>query len=96
MKERAISELVNLKGVKKRKIDAYFIKEADKSYIKKVLENGCACTAAGVKGAINIWKTDAGVIRGEAMRRWTILESTRFSSYAEAAKWAEEWLDKIK
>ncbi len=96
MKPKAFCDLKGLKGVRKRKVDGYLIKEADKDVIKTILENGGACVAAGDNGSFNIWKTDAGIIRGEAMRRLCILESTQFSTYEEAAEWVEIWLENIK
>lgn len=88
--------LVGLKGVRKRKVDGYMIREADKDYIKKILEKGCACVAANDNGSFNIWKTDSGIIRGEAMRLMCTLESKQFSTYEDAAEWAEIWLENIK
>jgi len=95
MEERAFCELGGLKGMKKRKVDGYLIKEADESYIRTILEKGCACTAAGSFGSLNIWKTDAGIIRGEAMQRWSSLDKKVFSNYAEATAWAAKWIDRI-
>lgn len=95
MNKGAFCELVDLKGVKKRKTDGYLIKEAEEAYIKKTLEKGCACVAAGDNGSMNIWKTDAGVIRGEVMRNWHTLEERSFSDYSEVAEWAAKWIDYI-
>lgn len=95
MEERAFCELQRLKGLKKRKIDGYLIKEADESYIKTILEKGCACVATGSYGSFNIWKTDAGIIRGDVMQHWCSLENKHFSNYAEATEWAAKWLDRI-
>ena len=95
MEERAFCELEGLKGLKKRKVDGYLIKEADEDYIKTILEKGCACTAAGSFGSLNIWKTDAGIIRGEAMQRWSSLDKKVFSNYTEVTAWAAKWIDRI-
>lgn len=96
MKERPICDLRGLKGVKRRKVDGYMIRKADEDYIRSVLENGCACVSAGDNGSINIWKTDAGVIRGEAMRFCFTIESKVFTSYVEVTEWADKWIKKIK
>lgn len=96
MKDIAFCDLVGLKGVRKRKIDGYLIKEAKTDYIKKILEKGGACVAAGDNGSFNVWKTDAGIIRGEAMRHCVTIESKRFSTYEEASEWVEIWLDNIQ
>lgn len=96
MEERAICELQGLKGLKKRKIDGYLIKKADESYIKTILEKGCACVATDSYGSFNIWKTDAGIIRGEVMQYCRTFEKKRFSNYTEATEWAAKWLDRIK
>lgn len=95
MEEIAACELQGLKGLKKRKVDGFFIKVAEEAYIKTILDKGCACVAAGTYGSFNIWKTDAGIIRGEVMRCWCSLEKKRFSSYAEATEWAAKWIDRI-
>ena len=95
MEERAFCELEGLKGIKKRKVDGYLIKEADEDYIKTILEKGCACTVAGSYGALNIWKTDAGIIRGEAMQRCCSLDKKVFLNYTEATAWATKWIDRI-
>lgn len=95
-KQQTFYDLIGLKGVKKRRTSAIFIKEANEKEVKTALENGYACTSAGDNGAINIWKTDAGVLRGEAMRYSCTLESVKFSTYTEATKWAQKWLSKIK
>lgn len=95
MKDIAFCDLVGLKGVRKRKVDGYLIKEAKTDYIKKILEKGGACVAAGDNGSLNVWKTDAGIVRGEAMRHCVTIESKRFSTYEEASEWVEIWLENI-
>ena len=96
MKPKAFCDLEGLQGVRKRKVDGYLKKEADKDFIKNILEKGGACVAADDNGSFNIWKTDAGILRGEAMRRLCVLESTQFSTYEEATEWADVWLGRIK
>lgn len=96
MKTKAFCKLEGLHGVRKRKVDGYLIKEADMDCIKNILEKGAACVSAGDNGSFNIWKTDDGIIKGEAMRRLCILESTQFSTYEEVAEWVEIWLENIK
>ena len=51
-KEKPICQLEGLPGVKKCKVDAYWIN--DTSDIEPTLELGCACTSAGDNGAINV------------------------------------------
>lgn len=95
MKERIFCDLIGLPGVRRRKVDAYAITEADASQIKSILESKHACTSADSYGAINIWKTDAGEIRGEAMRNNCTLEAQVFATYEKAAEWAQKWLIRI-
>lgn len=96
MEQRAFCILEGLKGVKRHRVDGYLITEAEESYIKKTLENGNACVAAGDNGSLNIWKTDTGVIKGEVMRIWHTLEEKSFFSYAEVVIWANKWIDYIR
>lgn len=86
--------LTGLPGVKRNEIDAYYINHT--SDIEPVLEQGYACTAAGSSGAINVWKDDAGIIRGELMRRCISVEKRIFADYAEAEKYVGYWLERIK
>lgn len=94
-KQQVFCDLIGLKGIKKRRTNAIFIKEANVKEIKSALESGYACTSAGDNGAINIWKTDAGILRGETMRHCCSIECVKFSTYAEAIEWAQKWLPKI-
>lgn len=71
-KEKPICQLEGLPGIKKRIIDAYCINNT--SDIEPTLQLGYACTSAGDNGAINIWKDDAGIIRGELMRYCVTVE----------------------
>lgn len=95
MNERIFCDLIGLPGVRRRKVGAYAITEADASQIKTILESKHACTSADSYGAINIWKTDAGEIRGEAMRNNCSLEAQVFATYEKAAEWAQKWLIRI-
>ena len=92
-KEKPICQLEGLTGIKKRKIDAYLINNT--SDIEPTLELGYACTSAGDNGVINVWKTDAGIIRGELMRYCVTVEKRTFTSYSEAEKCVNDWLEKI-
>lgn len=92
-KEKPICQLEGLSGVKKRKVDAYFINKT--SDIEPTLELGCACTSAGDNGAINVWKTDAGIIRGELMRYCVTVEKKTFANYTEMEKCVNDWLERI-
>lgn len=40
MKPKAFCDLEGLQGVRKRKVDGYLIKEADKDYIRNILDKG--------------------------------------------------------
>lgn len=71
-----ICQLEGLPGVKKCKVDAYWIN--DTSDIEPTLELGFACTSAGDNGAINVWKDDAGMIQGELMRFCVKVEKKHF------------------
>lgn len=92
-KAKPICELEGLPGVKKHKIDAYWFEDVDD--IEATLELGCACTSAGDKGAINVWKDDAGIIRCELMRHCVTVEKRTFASYSEAEKCVNDWLEWI-
>jgi len=81
-KEKPICQLDGLPGVKRR-------------IIESTLELGYACTSAGDNGAINVWKDDAGIIRGELMRYCVTVEKRTFASYAELEKCISEWLEMI-
>lgn len=93
-RERPCGVLKWLPGVKINEIDAYYINHT--SDIEPILELGCACTAAGSRGAINVWKDDAGVIRGELMCMRETIEKRTFGCYAEAEKCVSDWLERIK
>ncbi|GAA6244378.1 hypothetical protein F030043B2_34200 [Bacteroides fragilis] len=92
-KEKPICQLEGLPGVKKCKVDAYWIN--DTSDIEPTLELGFACTSAGDNGAINVWKDDAGMIQGELMRFCVKVEKRTFSNYLEMEKCISEWLERI-
>lgn len=93
-RESPFGVLIELPGVKRNEIDAYYINHT--SDIEPILESGSACTAAGGNGAINVWKDDAGVIRGALMCMRRTVEKRIFASYAEAEKCVEDWLEKIE
>lgn len=92
-KEKPICQLEGLPGVKRHKVDAYLIN--DTSDIEPTLELGYACTSAGYNGAINVWKDDSGIIRGELMRYCVIVEKRTFASYSEVEKCVSDWLERI-
>ena len=92
-KEKPICQLEGLPGVKRYKVDAYLIN--DTSDIEPTLELGYACTSAGYNGAINVWKDDSGIIRGELMRYCVIVEKRTFASYSEVEKCVSDWLERI-
>lgn len=91
--EEPFCQLVGLSGVKNRDIDSYWIN--DTSDIKPTLELGCACTAAGNNGAFNVWKDDAGIIRGELSRYGFTVEKKIFSDYSEMESCVSDWLKRI-
>lgn len=92
-KEKPICQLEGLPGVKKCKVDAYWIN--DTSDIEPTLELGCTCTFAGDNGAINVWKDDAGIIRGELTRYRVTIEKRTFAGYTEAEKCVADWIERI-
>ena len=92
-KEKPFCQLKKLPGVKKYKVDAYWIN--DTSDIEPTLELGYACTSSGNNGAINIWKDDTGMIRSELMRHLVVVEKRTFVSYAEVEKCVSDWLKRI-
>lgn len=94
-KDEVFCELAGLPG-RKGKTEACLIKEASAARIRRIIESGRACTSAGDNGAVNIWRTDKGALRGEAMRRLRSLERAAFTDYHAAAEWLTEWLEKIE
>lgn len=92
-KEKPFCQLDGLPGVKRRKVDAYWIN--DTIDIEPTLELGYACTSSGNNGAINIWKDDTGMIRSELMRHLVVVEKRTFVSYAEVEKCVSNWLKRI-
>ena len=92
-KEKPFCQLDGLPGVKRRKVDAYWIN--DTIDIEPTLELGYACTSSGNNGAINVWKDDTGMIRGELMRHLVVVEKRTFVSYEEVEKCVRDWLDRI-
>ena len=92
-KEKPICQLEGLPGVKRDKIYAYWFKDIND--IEATLELGYACTSAGNNGAINVWKDDTGMIRGELMRHLVVVEKRTFVSYAEVEKCVSDWLERI-
>ncbi len=92
-REKPIGQLEGLPGVKRRTVDAYRINTT--SDIEPTLELGYACTSAGDNGAINVWKDDDGIIRGELMRYCVTVEKRKFANYTEAEKCINDWLEKI-
>ncbi len=95
MNKDAFCTLVGRKRMGKREVDGYLINDVNVDYIKEILERGCACTSADDNGSLCIWKTKAGVIRGEVMRNWCTIEEKVFSDYSEIIEWATKWLDYI-
>lgn len=93
-KDEVFCELAGLPG-RERKTEAVLITEASAARIRRIIESGRACTSAGDNGAVNIWRTDKGALRGEAMKRMRSLERVAFTDYHGAAEWLAEWLEKI-
>lgn len=52
-------------------------------------------TSAGDNGAINVWKDDAGIIRGKLMRYCVTVEKRTFANYVDAEKCVSDWLERI-
>lgn len=92
-KEKPICQLDGLPGVKREKTDAYWFKDVND--IEATLELGYACTSAGDNGAINVWKDDAGIIRGKLMRYCVTVEKRTFANYVDAEKCVSDWLERI-
>ena len=91
--EKPICQLDGLPGVKREKTDAYWFKDVND--IEATLELGYACTSAGDNGAINVWKDDAGIIRGKLMRYCVTVEKRTFANYVDAEKCVSDWLERI-
>lgn len=92
-RKKSIGQLEGLPGVKRRIIDAYRINNT--SDIEPILELGYACVSAGDNGAINVWKDDAGMIRGELTRYCVTVEKRIFASYTDAEICVSDWLERI-
>lgn len=85
--------LIGLEGVKAHEVACDFITRS--SQIRGIIKKGNAVTAAGYNGAINIWKDDAGYLRGEAMRHFISLDKKIFTDMKEVKSWADKWLKEI-
>lgn len=83
-----MNKLTGLKNAPKE-MDALFIfKSTD---LDCILKNGCAATAAGSHGALNIWKDFDDVIRCEFMVWCTTVNSAEFLGIKDAKDWYIKW-----
>lgn len=86
--------LTGLKGVSAELVECEFFNYP--SEIEAIISNGMAATSAGTFGAMNIWKDDHGLLRGEVMEHCVTIESKSFKNMTEAVAFGKKWLPKIK
>ncbi len=55
-----------------------------------------AITAAGDRGAINVWRDDAGLYRCELMRFGVAHERAEWKHLAAVDSWLQEWLPALQ
>jgi hypothetical protein len=89
-----MGHLVGLEGLSVTEIECEFIQKP--SDIRKIIKSGKAATAADDKGAINVWRDDAGMIRCNAMAWLRSIEKRQFKTFPGAEKWVSKWLKKIR
>ena len=87
-----IVKLDKLKGVSEGEVRACFVSGKDPFNLKEILKCGLAFTSAGGNGAINVWITDNGELKGELMRYCVVKESTTFNSIKEAKDRISVWM----
>lgn len=81
-------QLEDLRGVKRKKVDALLIVKNQVQSIRTALFNDLAVTAADSNGCFNIWKDDEGNIRGEKQVYYITKESKIFPTVGSAVRWA--------
>lgn len=57
----------------------------------KYLRQQMAVTAAGLTGALNVWRDDNGEWRCEFMRNLVTVERANFAHVAAVVQWLKEW-----
>jgi len=62
---------------------------------KRVLKQGMAATAAGNKGAINIWIDNDGCYQCEAYYLGSTHASATFRTWKDVSKWLKQWFHEI-
>lgn len=82
--------LSNLEDATEVKLDCLTIK--NQSEIDIVLRHHYAATAAGLNGAINVWKDKNYYYRCERMRFMRTEDKQKFETIQEAKKWVKNAL----
>ena len=84
--------LINLEGTNRKETKAIII---NKAFQVKKITTELAVTAAGDKGAINIWLDDDNHFRCEAMRFFNSVDKQTYSDINKVKLWAKKWLAEI-
>ena len=86
--------LAGLPGTDGRKIECEFVGSVTAALF--ALSKGKPATLAADNGAINVWRDDAGCLRGERHFHKSVRESKRFYSKRELGVWLRGALKKIR
>lgn len=85
--------LTSLPGTKEDK-EVHFI-DIPRRAVKFLLK-GCAVTAVGENGAINVWSDDEGQYRCCSMRYYQTQDNKIFDDIQNIIPWLKIWLEKIQ
>jgi hypothetical protein len=84
--------LVDLPGVRRKRTMAFFVRSQTQAMrIIRAEPKGAAVTAAGGRGAINIWVDDKRLIRCNFQRHCCDLSNETFDSLTAVRGWLREW-----
>ena len=84
--------LNDLEGTGRKETKAIFI---NKAFQVKKITTEIAVTAAGDRGAINIWLDNDNRFRCEAMRYLKCVDTQIYSDLNKVKAWAKKWLAEI-
>lgn len=80
---------VGLEGIRKKKIDGKFV--ASPAAAIRALTDNRVASLAGDRGAVTVWRDDAGNLRGD-FSRWQI---TQDSILAKSKAELRRWIDRV-
>lgn len=86
--------LVGLPGTDGREIECRMVRTVTAAI--RSLRCGVPATLAADNGAINVWRDDARILRGERHFYRSVRESKQFSSLAELGRWLKVAIKKIQ